>query len=430
MEERMTRIVPALLLLTALWCPQRASAEVPPCDYPCANPYEATLMGLPRALEVQLPAAVPTREVTLTVFPAREIPAVFWYEHGLVCSLAYHDQTAPLIFVIGGAGARYDAPIMVKLQKVLYQAGFHVLAISSPTHMDFVVNAAADLPGDAEADARDLYRVMTLAYAQVRTKIAVSSFALTGYSLGAFNAAFVAKRDAEEQRFNFTRVLLINPPVSLSGAVSAMDQLLVENIPGGIGNLDAWLRSMLVQLVAPETGQADLSVDFIYNLYRRLPRNDANLKTILGLAFRMIAADMIFTADVMNGGGYIVPTHARLTATTSLTRYAMVAYRTRFVDYFDDVLLPHLQHHEPGLTRQGLLDRLNLRSLEPYLRGADTIGLVHNTDDIMLSPGDIAYLEGVFGPRARIFPCGGHVGNMFHPAVVGAITGFLTGKDF
>jgi hypothetical protein len=144
----------------------------------------------------------------------------------------------------------------------------------------------------------------------------------------------------------------------------------------------------------------------------------------------MIAADMIFTADVMNGGGYIVPTHARLTATTSLTRYAMVAYRTRFVDYFDDVLLPHLQHHEPGLTRQGLLDRLNLRSLEPYLRGADTIGLVHNTDDIMLSPGDIAYLEGVFGPRARIFPCGGHVGNMFHPAVVGAITGFLTGKDF
>lgn len=111
----MTRIVPTLFLLTVLLCPQRASAALSPCDYPFTDPYEATLRGLPPAMEVELPAAVPTREVTLTVFPAREIPAVFWYEHGLVCSLAYPDHAAPLIFMIGGAGARYDAPIRLWL---------------------------------------------------------------------------------------------------------------------------------------------------------------------------------------------------------------------------------------------------------------------------------------------------------------------------
>jgi hypothetical protein len=107
----------------------------------------------------------------------------------------------------------------------------------------------------------------------------------------------------------------------------------------------------------------------------------------------------------------------------------MVAYRTRFVDYFNDILLPHLQKDEPGLTRQTLLERLSLRKLEPYLRGADTVGLVTNADDIILGPDDLQYLEGVFGARARIFPTGGHLGNVFHPQVAQAIVGFLTGKD-
>jgi hypothetical protein len=38
-----------------------------------------------------------------------------------------------------------------------------------------------------------------------------------------------------------------------------------------------------------------------------------------GLSFRMDSANMIFTADVMNGGGYIVPTGAAEQSSTSLT---------------------------------------------------------------------------------------------------------------
>jgi len=427
----MKRRFAVTLVVAWFWCAQHVSASSPPYAYPYENPYEATVIGLPQALEVALPASVPIREFTLKIFPGREIPEVFWYEDGLVCSLAYQDHTAPLIFVIGGTGARYDTPTMVKLQKVLHQAGFHVIGISSPSHMDFVVNASGDFPGDALGDARDLYRVMRLAYEQVRTKIGISSFALTGYSLGAFNAAFLAQLDAEQKQFNFTRVLLINPPVNLYTSVSALDRLLVDNIPGGIGKLDDWFRSVLGHVLAVNRamGHTALSGDFIYNVYERLPRNPQNLAALIGLAFRMSAAHMAFTADVMNGGGYIVPTQARLTNSTSLTRYAMVAYRTGFVDYFDEVLLPHLRKAEPGLTRQALLERLSLRRLEPYLQGADTVGLVHNADDIILAPGELQYLEGIFGARARVFPTGGHLGNLFHPDVVRAIVGFVAAKD-
>ena len=427
----MNRRFAVILVVACFWCAQHIDAASPPYSYPYDNPYEATVLGLPREQEVQLPAAVPTREFTLKVFPDRKIPEVFWYEDGLVCSLAYQDHPAPLVFVIGGTAARYDAPTTAKLQKLLYRAGFHVIAISSPIHMDFVVNATADLPGDALGDARDLYRVMRLAYEQVRKQIDVSSFALTGYSLGAFNAAFLAQLDAKEKQFNFTRVLLINPPVNLYTSVSVLDQLLVDNIPGGMDKLDDWFRSVLghVLAVSRQMGRTEMSGDFLYNIYESLPHDQQNFQALIGLAFRLSAAHMIFTADVMNGGGYIVPTQARLTNSTSLTRYAMVAYRTRFVDYFNEVLLPHLQKEEPGLTRQTLLERLSLRKLEPYLRGADTVGLVHNADDIILAPGELQYLESVFGARARVFPTGGHLGNVFHPEFARAIVGFLTGKD-
>ncbi len=418
-------------LMACLWWVQHAAAASPPYAYPFANPYEATVLGLPSDAEVQLPAEVPSRVFTVKVFPAREIPGVFWYEDGLVCSLAQQDHQAPLIFLIAGTGSRYDSPLMVKLRKVLHQAGFHVLSITSPTHMDFIVNAATGLPGDPLEDARDLYRVMEAAYETVRPTIDASSFALTGYSLGGFNAAVIAKLDDERKRFNFSRVLLINPPVSVYLSASILDQLLADNIPGGTDQFDPWLRSVLRQLlsVGGALGLAELSGEYLYAAYKRLKPSEETLAALIGLVFRLSAANMMFTADVMNGGGYIVPKNARLTAATSLTRFAEVAFRTSFNDYFNEYLLPYRRQREPGLTRQAFVDRLSLRSIEPYLKGADRIGLVHNEDDITLAPGEVAYLKGIFGTRARVFPTGGHLGNLFQPAVAGAVVDFLTGKE-
>jgi len=427
----MQRCVASGILVACLWWAPWASAASQAYFYPFVNPYEATVMELPRALEAPMPAAVPTTEFSLTVFPEREIPELFWYENGLVCSLAEQDHRAPLIFLLAGTGSRYDSPRMVKLQRLLHQAGFHVVSISSPTHMDFVVNASSGLPGDPLEDAQDLYRVMELALEKVSARIEVSTFALTGYSLGAFNAAFVAKLDQERRRFNFDKVLLINPPVSLYGSVSALDRLLVENIPGGMDNFDRWLLSVLAKLAAvgKEMGHTELSGDFLFNAYKQLGPSEEILAALIGLTFRLSAANMIFTADVMNGGGYIVPKRARLTNSTSLTRFAMVSLRTRFVDYFDEYFFPFRREHDPDLTRQSLLERLSLRSIETYLAGAGRIGLIHNEDDIILAPGEIDYLQGLFSDRARVYPTGGHLGNMFHPDVVRAMVAFLTGKE-
>ncbi|WP_458250582.1 alpha/beta hydrolase [Geobacter anodireducens] len=427
----MKRFIVLFFLAACFPLAPNAAAAPQSYFYPFVNPYEATVMELPRNFEVRLPEKVPSREFTLKVFPDREIPPAFWYEDGLVCTLAYQNHRAPLVFIIAGTGASHNTPRMVKLRSALYQGGFHVISLTSPTHMDFVVNASSGLPGDPLDDARDLYRVMEMAYETVRDTIDVSNFDLAGYSLGAFNAAFVARLDQEKKRFNFSRVLLINPPVSLYESVSALDRLLVENVPQGMEQFDAWFRDVFAEFahVSREVGPGGLSGDFIYSAYKRFPPNEENLAALIGLSFRISAANMIFTADVMNGGGYIVPPKAKLTATTSLTRYATVSFHTRFTDYFDEWFFPKRQHREPTLTRQALLERMSLRSQEIYLKGAENIGLIHNEDDIILAPGDIDYLQGIFGGRARVFPTGGHMGNMFHPDVVSFMVDFLAGKE-
>jgi hypothetical protein len=139
---------------------------------------------------------------------------------------------------------------------------------------------------------------------------------------------------------------------------------------------------------------------------------------------------MIFTADIMNGGGYITPKNAGFNYATSLTPYAMVASRTTFGDYFHQYLFPHVSRFTPNLTEENLIARLSLNYLEPYLRQANKIGVLHNQDDIILGPGDIDYIRQIFGPRAKIYPLGGHCGNMNHPDVVRFMTNFFrTGEN-
>jgi hypothetical protein len=401
-------------------------------DYPFTNPYEATVIEAPPPYQTVLPETVPTRIVKLDIPPRRKIPEVFWYENGLACSLVYQQHTAPLIFILAGTGARYDSPKMLNLQRVFYQAGFHVLSLTSPTHMDFIINASGSrVPGNLEEDARDLYRVMRLAMDKVGTDITVSDFYLTGYSLGGIQSAYIAHLDDTLGHFNFRKILLINPPVNLYRSVTILDRLLAENIPGGINNFQPWLNDVMRNLsdIYKEMGYFEFSGEYVYKVHQRYPRQEHFLRAIIGLSFRLSSSNMIFAADVMNGGGYITPRPARFDYATALTPYAMVAFRTTFADYFHEYLYPRMLERNPHLSEARAIDRLSLKRIESYLRQTPKIGVLHNQDDIILNQGDIAWLREVFGTRARIYPWGGHCGNMNHPAVVRFMTTFFSREE-
>ncbi len=408
---------------------QGATSGEKPYFFPFVNPYMATVMETPPAFQAETPSRVPVREFTIHPFPDRPLPKVFWYVDGLACSLAAQQQRAPLVFIIAGTGARHNSPKMTILQRALFQAGFHVISISSPTTVDFIVTASASMmPGNLPDDAQDLYRVMKLAWGKVKNDLQVSRFALTGYSLGAIEAAFLARLDDREKVFDFSRVLLINPPASLYSSVARLDQMLLSDVPGGAHRMDQYLRNVmnkLAETTEDTLGPPELSSEYLYRASRRFPPREDFLKTLVGLAFRLDSTNMMFAADVMQGGGFVVPKGTRLTSTSSLSGYLATYFDTGFVDYFHQYFFPYWQQREPGLREEQLIDRLSLKAIEPYLKKSRQIGLLHNEDDIILGPGDLAGLLEIFDDRAQIFPTGGHCGNLNHPQVVRYITAFL-----
>jgi hypothetical protein len=287
--------------------------------------------------------------------------------------------------------------------------------------MNFVVTASATcVPGNIVEDAQDLYRVMTLAWQQVKDRIKVSEFYLTGYSLGASQSAFVAKLDEEKRVFNFKKVCMINPVVSLYTSAKILDNMLLEIMPDRNSPevFDRWFNGVLGKFGEAYRllHQPPLDHDFLYDMYRALyktkPPRQEDMAGIIGTVFQLALRNMIFTSDVMSNSGLIVPKNRVLGSADSLTDYWKVTGTISFVDYFDELLYSYFQSRNPGLTKEALIESTSLRSIESYLRNTPKIVLMDNEDDLILTPEDLSFLKNVFGPRAKIYPYGGHLGNM------------------
>jgi hypothetical protein len=55
---------------------------------------------------------------------------------------------------------------------------------------------------------------------------------------------------------------------------------------------------------------------------------------------------------------------------------------------------------------------MSLTTIEDYLQRSEKIEVMHNQDDIILESGEIDFFPRVFGERAKIYPRGGHLGNL------------------
>ncbi len=401
----------SLLLVSASW----ADSEV--YDYPIVNPYAATVVGTPSPQKASLPEKVRIKNMKMTVFQDRVIPDVFWYHEKLRYALAYQKSEAPLIFVIAGTGADYNSFKMQILQNAFFDAGFHVISLPSPTHPNFIVTASTSMvPGNILEDSQDLYRVMDLAWKQVKNRTAVSEFYLTGYSLGGAQAAFISKLDEEKRIFDFKKVLIINPPVSLYNSVIILDAMLENSIPGGMKHFNSFFEQMMGKFseIYKTMDYIDFDDDFLYEVYQRHLSDESTLAALIGLVFRISSSNMMFTSDVLTNGGFIVPKNRMLSDSDSLTDYFKVTIRTGFIDYYNEFFYPYFKTQQPGLSSQKLIERMGLKSIESYLRNAGNIALMTNQDDFILAPGEVDYIRRIFGSRAKIYPRGGHCGNMNH----------------
>ncbi|HED18458.1 MAG TPA: alpha/beta hydrolase [Gammaproteobacteria bacterium] len=402
-----------LLLIVCSWV-AAAWAATESYGYPFDDPFVATVVGTPEADRARFDVDVPTKRDSLTIFKDRKVPDFLFYEAKLRYSYALQKKAAPLVFLIAGTGGSYTGGHISAQAKAFYAAGFHVVSLSSPTVPNFIVAASkTSVTGHAVHDAEDLYHVMELIQTKLLKKTEITDYFVTGYSLGGFNAAFVSLVDEQRKVFNFRRVLLINPPVSLYNSMSLLDRML-ENIPGGVDNFDAYYNGIVSSFgkVYVRAKRLDLSDDFLYQVYSALHPENEQLAALIGLTFRFSSAHMVFASDLMTDYGYVKPKNLHFTRNTDPGVYRDVVFRLGFTDYFHDYFYPYYKNLDPEIDRHQIVEAMSLTRIEDYLRNADNIYVMHNRNDLILEPGEIDFFPRVFGKRAKIYPTGGHLGNM------------------
>lgn len=417
----------ALFALAVAFAVSASATTVANYDFPITDRFVATVVGTPEAYRAELPDKIPFRKRRITIFPDRVPPDVLWYGEQLLYSVALQRDRAPLIFLIAGTGASHNGGKNYDMARAFYAAGFHVVSISSPTYTNFVIAASrTGVVGHAERDAEDLYHVMETIWDKLQHKIEVTSFNVTGYSLGGFNAAYVSKLDEERGAFNFRRVLLINPPVSLYNSISLLDRM-TENIPGGVDNFDKFYNQ-LVRAFTDIYVEADDSIgeDFLYKAYEALDLKDEELAALIGTSFRISSSSLVFTSDVMTDYGYVKPRGLVLDRHSDLSVYNAVSSRLGFTDYYHRFFYPYYREEYPDKTRDEFIASISLTEIEDYLASSEKISVMHNADDVILAPGEIDFFPRVFGDRATIYPHGGHCGNMNHRDNVALMVGTFT----
>jgi len=398
------------------------------------GPLAYTVVGTPPAEQVELPELRPYRNVrsdTIHVLPDRQVPDVLWFEReGLRYGLVYQQARAPLVFLIAGTGASFDSDTNKTLARALYGAGMHVVGLPSPTHPNFIVNASGTgVPGKLDDDARDLYRAMRLILPRVRERVDVSDVYLTGYSLGAANAAWVAQLDEREHAIGFRKVLLLNPPVSLYNSTRILDAMYDRHVPADPRGAQLVVDRIFAAFAEVYSRQSSTTLDgdFLYQAYRELEPGPDALETLIGMSFRVSSANLAFTSDVISRGGYMVAPDAELDSVTSLTGILKHANRLSFADYIDKLYLPYFQARDPSFTKERAIREAGLLPLEGYLRTSPKAGLITARDDIIYAPGELAWLEKVFGAKATVLATGGHCGNYQRRDFVDALQRFFHG---
>ncbi|MDT0635334.1 hypothetical protein [Spectribacter hydrogenoxidans] len=418
----------AATLLIGLLAHTAASAAAGDGAYPIDDPLAATVVGTPKAYRASLPTDLPRESRTLAPLVERPVPSPLAYAVPLEYGLIAQDEPAPLMFILAGTGAGAKSAKSDVIARALYTEGYHVVTLPSPTSVGFMLGAATHpVPGRMNNDVADIYRFMQAVRDDLPERVRITGFSLTGYSLGGLQAAFVDQRDRQEQVFGFERVLLINPAVDLYASVRRMDRLFDTGLEQGIAGLPAFLEQALGRFRQIYAGEdpIEFNEDFLYQAYLATETREQDIAAIIGLAFRLWLANMNFAADLLSNSGVIVPVAREPGTFTSLDTYLVRSFGMSFADYIDELLLPYYNKDGRQLTRDALIREGRLARIQPYLKRAGHMGVITSADEIILDRGEVDFLRRTFGERATIFPHGGHMGNLAHRDVIGAIREFF-----
>jgi hypothetical protein len=324
----------------------------------------------------------------------REVPYSRWLQPG----------AAPVLYLIPGIGAHRRSTNPVALAELAYAAGYSVVALSSPFHPEFIETGLSSLyPGYTPEDAADLHAVIARIDEELRKRhgARIGEASLIGYSLGAIESLFISDLEGAPR---FRRIVALNPPVDLFHAARGFDGYFEAPArwPDAERNARIMELGMKALLLAQNGPPAE----------GKLPLDRTESEFLIGLSGRTTIVNALAAIERRGGGSLQASQADREQQGVLFAEINQGSLR----NYGDQLAVPYFVEAK-RLDRAALVHNAGLRSLEDRLRGDPRVRVLTNADDFILGAENLEWLESVLGDRLRVFPEGGHLGNLFVPAV-------------
>lgn len=331
-------------------------------------------------------------------------------------------KEAPVVYIIPGLGAHRMSSTALALAELVYKNGFSAVCISSAFHSEFMENAStANLPAYLPVDGRDVHVALT----EIDRRLHVlypnrlGEKVLMGYSMGALESLYIAATEATNRLplVAFDRYVAFNTPVRLLHGVSMLDDFYRAPLewPDGervdnIQNTFLKVADLSKETLAPNTA---------------LPFSSIESRFLIGLSFRFTLRDIIYSSQKRNNQGVLH--HAMRSWKRGPLYEEILGFSYR--DYFDRFVIPYYQSRGMApMTADAVESAGDLRTYGEGVRGNPKVHVVVNQNDFLLEDSDVAWLRSCIAQgNLTVFPQGGHMGNLFNPAVQRAIVDTMAG---
>ena len=375
---------------------------------------EASLETLESVFFTYKDPEFPDRDKTRSVLiPAtgRRLKFTFWLQPG----------RAPVVYIVPGLGSHRLAETSLALAGLVYKSGFSAVCVSSPFNSEFMEHAStAAMPVYLPVDGHDLHVALT----EIDHRLSASypgrlgGKALMGYSMGAFESLYIASTESTNQLplLKFDRYVAINTPVRLLRGISKLDEFYRAPLTwpaaerkGDIENTFLKVAALSKLKLTPQTS---------------LPFNAIESKFLIGLTFRFMLRDIIFSSQRRNNQEVLqhpIRNFRREPVYQEILQYS-------YQDYLAKFAIPYYRARGMASPAEVLGKTGDLRTYGAGLRANPNIRVIVNQNDFLLADEDLAWLRATIkAENFTIFKQGGHLGNLFNPVVQKTILGALAG---
>ena len=359
----------------------------------------------------EFPGRGKTRSVLIPA-TGRKLKFTFWLQPG----------KAPVVYIVPGLGSHRLAASALALAELVYQQGFSAVCVSSTFNFEFMEHAStADVPAYMPVDVHDLHVALTEIDHRLEKLYPerLGPKALMGYSMGAFESLFVAATEStnEAPLIKFDRYVAINSPVRLLYGISKLDEYFQAPLAWPAGERADNIENTFLKVAALSKNSLTPQTS--------LPFSGIESKFLIGMTFRLILRDAIFSSQQRNNQGVLEHPIRKLRRAPVYQEILQYSYQ----DYLQKFVIPYYRSRGIELSAPDSLEKAsNLRTYAAGLQANPNIRIIVNQNDFLLPDEDLAWLQTTFAPdQLTVFEQGGHLGNLSHPAVQKAILGALAG---